>query len=80
MTRRYTQIVVILLVTVLHSCAASNYIRVEGIRAPLRRVMLRHDAYVRSDISLTELQRRTRLRTTELLERVLQEAEKEVQK
>ena len=35
-----------------------------------------YDDYVKADENLTNLQYETRLRTTELLERVLQEAEK----
>ena len=51
-------------------------ISVDAIAKPLRRVMKRHDVYIKADQTLTDLQRETRLRTTELLERVLQEAEK----
>lgn len=75
--KRYTQITITLLITgLMASCAGPGYIRAEAVSAPMRRVMQRHDGYVRADSTLTELQRRTRLRTTELLGRVLQEAEK----
>jgi hypothetical protein len=59
----------------LPSCAPLGYIRVSSIAAPLRRVSERHDSYVKADQSLTDIQRETRLRTSELLERVLKAAE-----
>jgi len=56
------------------SCAAD--LRVKAVAGPMRRVMKRHDAYVRADDTLSDLQRETQLRTSELLERVLTEAER----
>ncbi len=65
-------------ILVLSACAPSNYIRVDAIDGPLNRVCDRHDAYTSADTSLTDLQRRTRLKTTELLRKVVEEAKEPV--
>jgi hypothetical protein len=74
-TSRLAAAAVAAIALLLPSCAPLGYIRVSSIAAPARRVMERHDAYVKADESLTDIQRETRLRTSELLERVLKAAE-----
>lgn len=63
------------LLAALAGCS-SNTIRVEAIRDPIRFVADRHDAYVRADESLSDLERETYIRTSRLLRELIEEAEK----
>lgn len=51
-------------------------ISVDAIDGSVQKVSDRHDAYVNADLSLSADQKRTFLRTTELLRLVLEEAKK----
>lgn len=70
-TLKTVALVAVLLCT---GCAAN--LRVKAVAPTMRRIMSRHDAYVRADATLSDLQRETQLRSSELLERVLKEAER----
>lgn len=59
---------------VLTGCGTPGYVRADAIDGTLFRTLDRHDAYVREDESLSDLQKRTDLRDSELLRRVVTEA------
>lgn len=44
------------------------------LKDPIEKVAARHDAYVQADESLSEIERRVYLRTTELLQELIREA------
>lgn len=56
--------------------AQKGYVSVSAIEGSVRIVADRHDAYVAADTGLSESERQTRLRTTELLRQVVNEASK----
>lgn len=58
----------------LTGCGTPGYVRADAIEGTLNRALDRHDAYVREDESLSDLQKRTDLRDSELLRRVVKEA------
>lgn len=78
MARKITKIGLLTAVLALPACAPAGYISVDAIDGPLNRVCERHDTYTTADTSLTDLQRRTRLKTTELLRKVVEEAKEPV--
>lgn len=55
-------------------CAPKHTINADAIDGPLYRVSDRHDAYVQNDESLSDVERSTALRDTELLRKVTDEA------
>lgn len=72
-------VVVLLIILVLAASGLSSCttgILSEDIEAPLKKVRLRHDKYIEADTALSSLQKRTYLRTTELLENLVEEAKK----
>lgn len=56
-------------------CGAPGYIKAEAIEGTLHRVIERHDHYTDRDIGLAPLERRANLRDTELLMKLLEEAQ-----
>ena len=56
-------------------CGTPGYIRADAIEDTLMGVMERHDFYVSSDPDLSDLSKRVSLRDTELLRRLLEEAQ-----
>lgn len=54
----------------------TSMISVDAIKAPLERVLDRHDAYVKADKSLSDLVKQVYLKTSELLRKLLEEASK----
>lgn len=55
-------------------CCGAGAVRAEAIAPAVEKVSARHDAYVKADASLSEVDRRIFLRSTELLRKVLAEA------
>lgn len=55
----------------------SGYIRAEAVDAGMRKVIERHDRYVRADPTLNDVQKETYLTTSKLVLRVLDEAKKD---
>ncbi len=68
--KKFLAIVAILALT---SCQ-SGMILVDAIGSPMRRVMDRHDEYVRADDSLIDLEKQIYLTDTELFRRILDAA------
>jgi hypothetical protein len=58
----------------LSGCAPKHAVDAEALSGPLNAVSDRHDAYVRADESLSEVERNTALRSSELLRGVVSEA------
>jgi len=54
----------------------TDMVRAAAIDGLVQRVSERHDVYVKADESLDEDERKTYLRSTELLRKVLEEAQK----
>ncbi len=68
-------ITVALLALFLTSCK-TNMIRVGAIDGPIERITERHDDYVRGDESLSGDEKEIYLRSSELLNRIIEEAKK----
>lgn len=67
-------LIVILAVTLTGCC--KGHISVLAVKPSMDRVLERHDKYIESDTTLTPQQRTVRLRTSELVGKVLEEASK----
>lgn len=59
----------------LSGCGTPGYVRVDAIEGTLNRVMDRHDVYVERDHDLSSAQQKRNLRDTELLRKLLAEAQ-----
>lgn len=59
----------------LSSCK-TNMIRVDAIDGPVQRITERHDDYIRDDENLSSDEKEIYLRSSELLNRVIEEAKK----
>jgi hypothetical protein len=60
---------------VLGACCPQKAIDADAVSEPLIRVADRHDHYVDQDASLTDAEKRTYLRTTELLREIVDAAQ-----
>lgn len=56
-------------------CVPKGYVKAEAIKPSIDLIRGRHDTYVEKDPDLTEVEKRTYLRTGEILDKVLQEAQ-----
>lgn len=58
----------------LYGCQSKGTIVAGAIDVPMTKIMERHDAYVNADSGLTQVERDTYLRSSELMRRVLDTA------
>ena len=63
-----------LLLLSLVGCCGQGYVRVDSIQDTVAAISSRHDAYVKADESLSDLQKRIALRSTSTLGKTLKEA------
>ncbi len=74
-TLRCLRAALIIPMLALASCA-TDMIRVGAIDGPIERITARHDQYVRDDESLSGDEKEIYLRSSELLNRIIEEAKK----
>lgn len=73
LTKRFAATVLFL--TPLAGCASKGMVHVDSIAVPMRAVAERHDAYVNADESLSDLEKRVFLRSSQILLEVIDAAE-----
>ena len=59
-------------------CESQGTIRAAEVDVPMRNVVSRHDAYVSQDENLTEVERSTFLRSSEIILNILDEAKPKI--
>lgn len=73
-------VLALLLVVCMAGCSSGTmkgYVSVEAIGPSVGIMADRHDGYVAADTSLSDVERRTALRTSQILRTVIEEARKE---